>query len=512
MQIERPVILCILDGWGYRKEEDYNAVKLGKTPNWDRLVANELTNQLYTFGAHVGLPDGQMGNSEVGHMNIGAGRIVMQDLPRITKEADGGKFLENKAYKNLVEKTKASGGACHVFIMLSNGGVHNHMMHGIKLVQHLSEDDIPVVIHGITDGRDVPPKSGENFAKTFEDAIKDFKNVTLGSVVGRYFAMDRDNRWERVSQAYFVSAQGKAEFTASSISEAINAAYERGETDEFIQATTIGSFGGIKDGDSLAFTNFRADRAREILRAYLLNDFDGFERGHQIKFSAKLGFVEYSDDLAPLMDTMFYPVELENILAEIISNKGLKQYHTAETEKYPHVTFFFNGGREQPYEGEDRFLVPSPKVKTYDLKPEMSALEVCDGLIKAIESKEYAFIVVNFANGDMVGHTGVLEAAIKAVETVDQCLGRIDEAVRKTNSIAFITADHGNAEEMWDYETNGPHTAHTTNMVDGILVNAPDNITSIKDGKLGDIAPTILELLEIEQPKEMTGESLIVKK
>ncbi|MFV0321381.1 MAG: 2,3-bisphosphoglycerate-independent phosphoglycerate mutase [Alphaproteobacteria bacterium] len=512
MQFKRPVILCILDGWGYRAEEDYNAVKIGHTPNWDRLVETELTNQIYTFGAHVGLPDGQMGNSEVGHMNIGAGRIVMQDLPRISNEAKNDKFRENKAYKALVEQTKKSGGNCHVYIMLSKGGVHNHMEHGIKLVQDLSNDGISVVVHGITDGRDVAPKSGEASAKEFEEAIKDLNNVSLGSLVGRYYAMDRDNRWERVSQAYFAATKGEAEYKADNFSSAIAAGYARGETDEFVKATVIGDYKGMKDGDSLAFTNFRADRAREILRALLLDNFNGFDRGHQFKFAAKLGFVEYSDDLAPYMDTMFYPEELNNILAEVISNEGLKQYHSAETEKYPHVTFFFNGGREEPYDGEDRFLVPSPKVATYDLQPEMSAHEVCDGLIEAIEGKKYDFIVVNFANGDMVGHTGVLEAAVKAVEAVDVCLGRIDEAIRKTDAVALITADHGNAEEMWDYTTNGPHTAHTTNMVNGILVNAPSCVTGLKDGKLGDIAPTLLRLLGIDQPTEMTGESMLLTK
>ncbi len=512
MQFKRPVVLCILDGWGYRAEKEHNAIKLAHTPNWDNLMETELANMVKTSGADVGLPDGQMGNSEVGHMNIGAGRIVMQDLPRISKAASEGEFLNNKAFQKLVDATQKAQGRVHVYIMLSDGGVHNHIEHGIAFVKNLSAQGCPVVVHAIGDGRDVAPKSGEDSAKVFEEALKDTPNVTFASVVGRYFAMDRDNRWERVSEAYFASVEGKAEYKAASFSEAFATAYERGETDEFVKATLIEDYGGMQDGDSLAFTNFRADRAREILRAILQKDFNGFERAHQVRLSEALGFVEYSDDLASLMQTMFYPIELHNILAEVISKKGLKQYHSAETEKYPHVTFFFNGGREEPYEGEDRFLVPSPKVATYDLKPEMSAYEVCDGLVEAIESQKYDFIVVNFANGDMVGHTGVEEAAIKACETVDKCVGRMVEAVRKVDAVAYITADHGNAEEMWDYETNGPHTAHTTNDVNGILVNAPSKVIALKDGRLGDIAPTILALLGIDQPKDMTGQSFLVIK
>ncbi len=512
MQFKRPVVLCILDGWGYRAEKEHNAIELARTPHWDSLIKNELTNMVKTSGADVGLPDGQMGNSEVGHMNIGAGRVVMQDLPRISKAAEEGEFLNNKAFRKLVEKTQKTAGRVHVYIMLSDGGVHNHMEHGITFVKNLSSEGCQVVVHGIGDGRDVAPKSGEGYAKRFEDALTGVENVTLGSVVGRYFAMDRDNRWERVEQAYMASVEAQAPHKATSFSEAFAAAYARGETDEFVKATIIEGYEGFKDGDSIAFTNFRADRAREILRAILVKDFDGFERPRKINLSEALGFVEYSDDLNPYMQAMFFPVELNNILAEVIAKQGLKQYHSAETEKYPHVTFFFNGGREQPFEGEDRFLVPSPKVATYDLQPEMSAYGICDGLVKAIEAQEHDFIVVNFANGDMVGHTGVEEAAIKACEAVDECVGRMVEAVRKVGAVAYITADHGNAEEMWDYDTNGPHTAHTTNDVNGILVNAPSNVTGLKNGRLGDIAPTILALLGVEQPEDMTGENFLITK
>ncbi len=511
MQFKRPVVLCILDGWGYRAEKDHNAIELAHTPHWDKLITTELTNMVKTSGADVGLPDGQMGNSEVGHMNIGAGRVVMQDLPRISQAAQEGAFLNNKAFQKLVDSAQNQN-QVHVYVMLSDGGVHNHMDHGITFIKNLSQQGCKVVVHGIGDGRDVAPKSGQAFAKAFEEALEGIENVTFGSLIGRYFAMDRDNRWERVSQAYFASVEAEGEYKAGCFSEAFEAAYARGETDEFVKATVMEGYEGIKDGDSIAFTNFRADRAREILRAILVKDFDGFERPRYVRLAKALGFVEYSDDLASLMETMFFPEALNNILAEIISKKGLKQYHSAETEKYPHVTFFFNGGREEPFEGEDRFLVPSPKVATYDLQPEMSAYEVCDGLVNAIESQEYDFIVVNFANGDMVGHTGVEAAAVKACEAVDECVGRMVEAVRKVGGVAYITADHGNAEEMWDYETNGPHTAHTTNDVNGILVNAPSNIKGLKNGRLGDIAPSLLALLGVDKPSEMTGENFLITK
>lgn len=512
MELKRPVLLCILDGWGYRQDVEHNAIALAKTPNWDRFMQENLTNNVRTSGADVGLPDGQMGNSEVGHMNLGAGRVVLQDLPRITKAAEEGEFDVNPAVVSLIQKTKASKGAIHLFVMLSDGGVHNHMDHGKVLAEHLAKQGLEVIIHGIMDGRDVPPSSGLEFARSFSEALKPYENIRFGSIVGRYFIMDRDNRWERVSQSYFAAAHAKAEYSATNAVQAIQQAYDRGETDEFVKATLIDGYEGMKDGDSLIFTNFRADRAREILRALLKDDFDGFERPHQLNFAAKVGFVEYSDDLAPLMETMFYAPEMKNFLGEIVSRRGLKQFRTAETEKYPHVTFFFNGGKETPYEGEDRHVIPSPKVATYDLQPEMSAYEVCDTLVNAIESQKYDLIVANFANGDMVGHTGVEEAAIKAAEAVDQCLGRIEQAILKVDGTAFVTADHGNAEEMWDYTTNGPHTAHTTNLVKGTLINPPSNIVGLNDAKLGDIAPALLELLGIEKPEDMTGQSFLKKR
>ncbi len=507
MEVKKPVLLCILDGWGERKQSEYNAISLAKTPVWDRYLKEEKTSVMMTSGEYVGLPDGQMGNSEVGHMNIGAGRIVMQDLPRISKAAQAGEFDTNPAFNSL----KQSNGVVHLFVLLSDGGVHSHVQHSIKAIEHLAKAGISVAVHAMLDGRDVPPKSAINFMKAFESEIAKYDNVYLASVVGRYFAMDRDNRWDRVSQAYDVAVSGKAQYAAASGVEAIEMAYLRDETDEFIKATLIADYKGMRDGDSIFFTSFRADRAREILRALLQDDFDGFSREKVVKFQAKVGMVEYSDDLAPLMEAMFFPEELEDIFGEVVAKAGLTQFRTAETEKYPHVTFFFNCGKEDAFDGEDRALISSPKVATYDMQPEMSAHEVCDEIVKAIASQKYDVIISNFANGDMVGHTGDLQAAEKAAEAVDICLGRIDEALREYDGVGLFTADHGNAEEMWDYEANCPHTAHTTNPVMAVLVNAPAEVTGMEDGKLGDIAPTLLELLNIEQPKAMTGKSLLKK-
>jgi 2,3-bisphosphoglycerate-independent phosphoglycerate mutase len=503
----KPVMLCIMDGWGERAETDHNAVAQANTPVYDRLRREFPTGVMSASGDDVGLPDGQMGNSEVGHMNLGAGRVVMQDLPRIDTAVRDGTLAPNPELLSFIDALRASGGRCHLMGLLSDGGVHSHQDHIAALTRILAEAGIEVLVHAILDGRDTPPKSAMDAMARF-DAARHPKS-RIATVIGRFFAMDRDNRWERVESAYraFALARGHSEDSATA---AINAAYGRGETDEFVEASIIDGYDGMRDGDGLLFANFRADRAREILATLLDPDFDGFARPFVPAFSARAGMVEYSADLSRFMTSLFAPVDLVQTLGEVVADAGLRQLRIAETEKYPHVTFFLNGGREATFPGEERILIPSPKVKTYDLKPEMSADEVTDRLVEAILGRSFDLIIANFANPDMVGHTGDLAAAIKAVETVDRCIGRVADALEATGGTMFLTADHGNCETMIDVGTGNPHTAHTTNLVPTILVNAPANVSGLASGRLADVAPTLLELIGLPIPDAMGGHSLLI--
>ncbi len=506
----RPMVLCILDGWGYRAERADNAIALADTPVWDDLLARAPHAFLETSGLAVGLPDGQMGNSEVGHMNLGAGRVVMQELPRIDLAVSDGSLAKNPALAKTVAALKASGGTAHLLGLLSPGGVHSHQSHMAALARAVAEAGVPVMIHGFLDGRDTPPSSAKGFVETFLAEVAGLA-VGIATLSGRYYAMDRDKRWERVTLAYQAMVEAKGAKAADPVA-AIEASYQAGKADEFVLPTVIGAYAGMKDGDGLIMANFRADRAREILSVLVDPAFDGFPRARVPQFVARLGMTEYSSDLNRFFDVLFPAESLTRILGEVISDAGLTQLRIAETEKYAHVTFFFNGGREAIFPGEERILVPSPKVATYDLQPEMSAPEVTDRLVAAIESGKFDLIVVNYANGDMVGHTGILEAAISAVETVDGCLGRLDQAVRRAGGSLLITADHGNAELMRDPTTGEPYTAHTIGKVPVILADAPDGVGALHNGRLADVAPTILALLGLPQPAQMTGRSLLADK
>lgn len=505
-QIKKPVVLCILDGWGYRDQTANNAIKLANTPVYDRLWNAVPRAWLKTSGLAVGLPDGQMGNSEVGHMNLGGGRVTLQDLPKIDQAISSGALGKNGELNNFIEALKTSGGTAHVAGLLSPGGVHSHQDHMAALVQLIASAGVPVAVHAYTDGRDTPPKSALPFLEKFESDIASAEGATIATVAGRYWAMDRDKRWDRIEKAYKATAAAKAAYKAANAADALEAAYGRGENDEFVEPTVIGDYSGMKDGDGLLMANFRADRAREILTAFVDPSFDGFDRGSLIKFAAQSGMVEYSDAHNEFLSVLFPSENVVNSLGEILAGKGIPQLRIAETEKYSHVTFFFNGGTEQPFEGEDRILIPSPDVATYDLKPEMSAHEVTDELVNAIKSQKYGAIIVNYANPDMVGHTGVLSAAIKAVETIDACIGRLEEAVTTTGAAMIVTADHGNVEMMADEATGQPHTAHTNFDVPALLVN---HDAALKDGCLADVAPTLLGIMGIEQPNEMTGTNLL---
>lgn len=504
MSNPKPVVLCILDGWGHREQTEANAPALADTPNFDRLWQTCPHAFLTTFGPDVGLPTGQMGNSEVGHTNIGAGRVVAMDLGQIDLAIEDGSFFKNTAILEFAEKMKASGGTAHMMGLTSPGGVHAHQDHIVAAAKLLDDAGVPVAVHILTDGRDVPPTSAREQIAQFEADLP--KAVRVCSVSGRYFAMDRDNRWDRVQKAYAAIVQAKGE-TAETADAAIAAAYDRGENDEFITPTVLNGHHGMKDGDGIFFVNFRADRAREILAAIGAPDFDGFDTGTRPEFAALLGMVEYSDAHNAYMTAAFPKRKIVNTIGEWVSKKGLTQFRLAETEKYPHVTFFLNGGQEVSYEGEDRTMPKSPNVATYDLQPEMSAPEVTDAFVGAIE-KGYDLIVVNYANPDMVGHTGDLQAAIKACEAVDQGLGRALAALEKAGGAMIVTADHGNCETMVDPETGGPHTAHTTNPVPVIVYGAPEGAT-LRDGRLADLAPTLLQLMGLDQPEEMTGETLL---
>ncbi len=506
MTAPKPVVLCILDGWGINPDTSANAPAQARTPNFDRLMSTCPHAQLVTHGNDVGLPKGQMGNSEVGHTNIGAGRIVAMDLGMIDLAIENRSFFDIPALKAFISDVCEANGAAHLLGIISDGGVHGHTQHAIAAAQALSEAGIEVFVHAITDGRDVPPKSAIGYLAELEAGLPD--GARIATVNGRYYAMDRDNRWERVQKAYecIMNAKGRH---AATPEKAVEQSYADGETDEFIIPTVIGDFAGVRDGDGIFCLNFRADRAREILKAIGQPGFDAFEVGTRPRLSALLGMVDYSTEHNAFMTTVFPKQKIENTLGAWVAKHGLRQFRLAETEKYPHVTFFLNGGKEDPEPGEDRFMPPSPKVATYDLQPEMSAPQVTDKFVEAIE-KGYDLIVTNYANPDMVGHTGDLQAAIRACEAVDQGLGRVLEALEKAGGAIIVTADHGNCETMVDPETGGPHTSHTTNPVPVVLFGGPSGV-SLRNGRLADLAPTLLDLMQIEKPPEMTGESLIIR-
>ena len=503
----RPAVLCILDGWGWRAEEADNAIALARPVNFNRMLAECPHALLATSGRAVGLPEGQMGNSEVGHMNIGAGRVVMQDLPRIDDAIADHSLARRPAIRELISKVRASKGAVHLMGLLSPGGVHSHQDHIAALVRCLSEAEVPVFVHAFLDGRDTPPQSATGYLEAFEAAIAGLRGVRIATVSGRYYAMDRDTRWDRVALAYaaMVDARGAE---ARDWRDAIQTSYGHGISDEFVVPAVLGDYAGITDGDALLFANFRADRAREISTALLDPGFEGFVRARLPRFSMAAGLTAYSAALNPFMSSIFPPADISGTLGEYVAMLGLKQLRIAETEKYAHVTFFLNGGREEPFAGEDRILVPSPKIATYDLKPEMSAVEVTDRLEAAIASGVYDLIVVNYANPDMVGHTGILAAAESAIHTIDACLGRLRRAVETAGGVLLVTADHGNAEMMRDPATGAPHTAHTTFDVPIIAVNARSPI-ALSHGALADVAPTLLALMGLMPPPQMSGHSLI---
>jgi 2,3-bisphosphoglycerate-independent phosphoglycerate mutase len=503
----RPVVLCIFDGFGWREDAADNAVRLARTPTLDRLWVKGTGAFLEASETHVGLPDGQMGNSEVGHITLGAGRVVYQDLPLIDRAITLGELGPNPLLQDFIAKLKASGGTCHLMGLASPGGVHSHQRHIAALARLVAAAGVPVALHAFLDGRDTAPDSAPDQIATLQKDIADFPNVHLATLCGRYYAMDRDKRWDRVEQAYNLLVDGVGT-TAPDAVAAIQASHAAGVMDEFVLPIVLPGYGGMKDGDGVLMANFRADRAREILTALLDPAFTGFARARLPHFAAALGMVPYSDALTPFLGTLFPPKDIQNGLGEVAAKAGLRQLRIAETEKYPHVTFFFSGGREDPYAGEDRILVPSPKVATYDLQPEMSAGEVTDHLVDVLGKGLYDLIIVNYANGDMVGHSGSLPAAIQAVEALDTALARLEQAVLAAGGVMLVTADHGNCEMMRDPDTNGPHTAHTLNRVPAFLVGEAPG-TRLQDGSLADVAPTLLAFLGLPQPAEMTGKSLL---
>jgi 2,3-bisphosphoglycerate-independent phosphoglycerate mutase len=508
--IPRPVILCVLDGWGHREAAEDNAIRLGRTPVFDRLWTEEPHALLLTSAGDVGLPEGQMGNSEVGHQNLGAGRVVLQDLPRVDRAIADGSLAASPALGRFVAALKASGGTCQLIGLLSPGGVHSHDRHLLALARIVAAAGVKVAVHGFLDGRDTPPRSARDivagFARAIADAPAEAPGIAIASLAGRYYAMDRDKRWERIERAYRLLVDAAGARAADAVG-AIEASYRDDLSDEFMLPTALGGYAGMADGDGLLMANFRADRARQLLTALVDPAFDGFAR-RLVEFAARLGMVSYSDALDVFMPALFPRSDLSGTLPEAVAKAGLRQLRIAETEKYAHVTFFLNGGSEQAFPGEERILVPSPRVATYDLKPEMSAEEVTDRLVEAIRSRRFDLIVVNYANADMVGHSGKLAAAIAAVEAVDRCLGRLEAATREAGGVMLITADHGNVEMMRDPETGESHTAHTTNPVPALLVNAPAGL-ALDGGRLADVAPTLLELMRLERPKAMTGRSLL---
>ncbi len=502
-------MLMILDGFGENKNENGNAVKLANTPNLDKLMKNNPTTDIYTSGLNVGLPDGQMGNSEVGHTNIGAGRIVYQELTRITKSIEDGDFFSIPEFIEAINHCKKNNTKLHIMGLLSDGGVHSHIRHLYALLELAKRKGFEdVYVHCFLDGRDTPPASAENYIMQLEEKMKEKEIGKIASISGRFYAMDRDKRWERIKKTYDALVLGEGQKANTAIS-AIESSYQKEVFDEFVEPTLICNgdtpIATIGEKDAVIFYNFRPDRAREITRTLVDKDFKEFETKNLDLYF--ICFTQY-DETMPNVKIAFKPTTLKNTFGEYVSNLGYTQLRIAETEKYAHVTFFFNGGEEKQYKGEDRILVPSPKVETYDLKPEMSAYEVTEKVLEAIKSEKYNCIILNYANPDMVGHTGSLEAAIKAIETIDECVGKVVEEVKEKQGVLLITADHGNAEQMIDYKTGEPHTAHTTNPVPLILVGMED--VELKSGKLADLAPTMLDIMGLEKPQEMTGESLIV--
>ena len=506
MPAPKPVVLCILDGWGIGPDPAVSAPAQAKVPTFDRLWATCPHSTLTTFGPDVGLPRGQMGNSEVGHTNIGAGRVVAMDLGQIDLAIEVGSFATEPALRQFIAALETSGGTAHLAGLCSPGGVHAHQAHLIEAARIIAAEGVPVLIHVITDGRDVAPTSAAEQVAELKAALP--KAATIATVTGRYYAMDRDNRWERVEQAFRAIVQGQGTATAATAEQAIAAGYAAGKTDEFLPATVIGDYAGMRDNDGLFFLNFRADRAREILAAIGDPAFSAFETGPRPRLTALLGMVDYSTAHNAYMTAVFPKQDIANTLGEWVAKQGLTQFRLAETEKYPHVTFFLNGGREAPFAGEDRHMAPSPKVATYDLQPEMSAAEVSDHFVKAIEAG-YDLIVVNYANPDMVGHTGSLPAAIKACEAVDAGLTRAVAALQKAGGAMIVCADHGNCDVMVDPVTGGAHTAHTLSPVPVILLGGPAGATLRDGGRLADLAPTLLALMGVPQPTEMTGKSLL---
>jgi 2,3-bisphosphoglycerate-independent phosphoglycerate mutase len=504
----KPIVLCILDGWGYRAERTDNALAQANVPTWNKWIASYPHALLETSGLAVGLPDGQMGNSEVGHMNIGSGRVMMQDLPRIDQAIADGSIAKVPALVDFIATMKKSGGTCHLMGLMSPGGVHSHQDHIAALAKILDEAGVPVAVHAFCDGRDTPPSSAAGFVADFLAETTGLARTRIGVVSGRYYAMDRDKRWDRVEMAYNALVDAKGEHAPDPVA-AVKASYAKNVTDEFILPTVLDGYAGMKDGDGVLMANFRADRAREILGALLDPGFDGFARARVVKFAAACGMVEYSEALNKFLSVMYPPETTRNTLGEVISKAGLTQLRIAETEKYAHVTFFLNGGVEKEFPGETRIVIPSPKVATYDLQPQMSAPEVTDRIVEAIAAQKTDIIIVNFANGDMVGHTGIMDAAMKAAETVDKCLARLEEALKKVGGMMLVAADHGNLEMMRDPETHERHTQHTTGPVAVILVNGPADVAALDDGRLADIAPTVLALMDLPQPAEMTGHALL---
>lgn len=509
---KKPTVLIILDGFGYREERKDNAIANANKPFWDQLWASAPHMLVSGSGLDVGLPDGQMGNSEVGHMSLGSGRIIYQSITRIDKEIADGDFFNNPAYIEGIDKAIAAGGAVHVMGLLSTGGVHSHESHLFAMINMASKRGATkVYAHAILDGRDTPPRSARASLEQLAavcDAVSEKNGVArIATVVGRYFAMDRDNRWDRVEKAYRLYTESVADFHAQSGVDALQQAYARSEDDEFVKATVIGAPAPISDGDSIIFMNFRADRAREITRAFVDEPFKGFERKAKPKLASYVMTTEYAADIKATC--AYAPDNLHNTLGEYVAELGKTQLRIAETEKYAHVTFFFSGGREESYPGEDRILIKSPDVATYDLQPEMSAPELTDKLCEAIESGKYDFIACNYANGDMVGHTGVFAAAVKAVEALDACIARVAASIRQVDGQCLITADHGNCEQMVDYEAQQAHTQHTTELVPLVYIGSRNITFQQQPGRLCDIAPTMLKLMDLPQPTDMTGHSLL---
>ncbi|AEJ07328.1 phosphoglyceromutase [Stutzerimonas stutzeri] len=503
----KPLVLIILDGFGHSDSPDFNAIHAARKPVYDRLLATQPHGLISGSGMDVGLPDGQMGNSEVGHMNLGAGRVVYQDFTRVTKAIRDGEFFTNPTICAAVDKAVGAGKAVHILGLLSDGGVHSHQDHLVAMAELAAQRGAEkIYLHAFLDGRDTPPKSAQHSIELLQATFTRLGKGRIASLIGRYFAMDRDNRWDRVQQAYELIVDGKAEYRSDYAVDGLIAAYERGESDEFVKATGIGEPVRVEDGDAVVFMNFRADRARELTRCFVEPGFKEFERARVPQLAEFVMLTQYAASIpAP---AAFAPEALTNVLGEYLANNGKTQLRIAETEKYAHVTFFFSGGREEPFPGEERILIPSPQVATYDLKPEMSAPEVTDRIVEAIENQRYDVIVVNYANGDMVGHTGVFEAAVKAVECLDSCVGRIVEALDKVGGEALLTADHGNVEQMEDAMTGQAHTAHTCEPVPFIYIGKR-NVSIREGGVLADVAPTMLTLLGMPVPQEMTGRSIV---